>query len=344
MMKIIRSYSIILFLFIYSCGTNVNSDYSIIISKKSQFSKNGDKISLKIKNPSNKKIENLEFKINNVPIKDEYILNNKLGVNTIYASFTINEKAINLSKDLTIFSKNEPKLYTYKIINEFKHDIASYTQGLEFDDEYFLYESTGKYGYSSLKKIDFKTGKVLNKLFLDRSFFGEGITILDDILFQLTWKEKIGFVYDKSNFELIKSFNYNKSLEGWGLCNDGKVLYKSDGTEKIWILDPDSLEELSSFSVVTNNKIIKNINELEWYNGKIYANTYQFNKEVGIIIDPTSGSVDGVIDFKGLKERVKQHDKLDVQNGIAFHKKRKTFFVTGKNWNKLFEIKIFKNQ
>ena len=343
-MIILRSFTIILFLFIYSCGTNDNSDFSIIISKKSQFSKNGDKILLKIKNPSNKKIESLEFRINNIPINEEYVLNNDLGINTIQATFTINEKVIDLSKDLTIFSNNEPKLYTYKIINEFDHDIASYTQGLEFDDQFFLYESTGQYGYSSLKKIDFKTGKVLNKLFLDKSFFGEGITILQNNLFQLTWKEKTGFVYNKSNFELIKSFNYNKSIEGWGLCNDGKFLYKSDGTEKIWILDPDSLEELSSISVVTNNKIIKNINELEWYDGKIYANTYQFNKEVGIIIDPKNGSVIGVIDFKGLKERVKQHNKLDVQNGIAFHKKRKTFFVTGKNWNKLFEIKIFENQ
>jgi len=343
-MTIIRSFTLILFLFIYSCGTNVNSNYSIIISKKSEFLKNGDKISLKIKNPSNKKIKNLKFKINNILIKDEYILNNNLGVNIIHASFTINNKVINLNKDLTIFSNIIPKLYTYKIINEFEHDIASYTQGLEFDDEFYLYESTGQYGYSSLKKIDYKNGKVLNKLFLDKSFFGEGLTILENNLFQLTWKEKIGFVYDKNNFTLIKSFNYNKSIEGWGLCNDGKFLYKSDGTEKIWVLDPDSLEELSSISVVTNNKLIKNINELEWYDGKIYANTYQFNKEVGIIIDPTNGSVEGVIDFKGLKERVKQHNKLDVQNGIAFHKKRKTFFVTGKNWNKLFEIKIFENQ
>jgi glutamine cyclotransferase len=153
----------------------------------------------------------------------------------------------------------------------------------------------------------------------------------------------MGFVYNKNNFELIKSFDYNKSIEGWGLCNDGKRIYKSDGSEKIWILDPETLNELSFISIVTDKKVITKINELEWYNGKIYANTYQFNKEVGLIIDPKSGSVEGVIDFKGLKQKVKQHKKLDVQNGIAFHKKRNTFFVTGKNWNKLFEIKIFKN-
>ncbi|MAV04457.1 MAG: glutamine cyclotransferase, partial [Flavobacteriaceae bacterium] len=194
-----------------------------------------------------------------------------------------------------------------------------------------------------LIKIDYKNGLVLDKIFLDKSYFGEGLTIIGDNLYQLTWKQKIGFVYNKNNFELIKSFNYKKSIEGWGLCNDGTNIYKSDGTEKIWILDPETLNELSYISVVTNNKVITKINELEWYRGKIYANTYQFNKEVGLIIDPKSGSVEGVIDFKGLKEKVKKHDKLDVQNGIAFHSKKNTFFVTGKNWNKLFEIEIFEN-
>ena len=258
-------------------------------------------------------------------------------------SFEVNNKTYNLNKDLTIFSSKIPKLYSYRIINEFDHDISSYTQGLEFDDEYNLYESTGQYGYSSLIKIDYKNGLVLDKIFLDKSYFGEGLTIMGDNLYQLTWKQKIGFVYNKNNFELIKSFNYKKSIEGWGLCNDGINIYKSDGTEKIWILDPETLNELSYISVVTNNKVITKINELEWYRGKIYANTYQFNKEVGLIIDPKSGSVEGVIDFKGLKEKVKKHDKLDVQNGIAFHSKKNTFFVTGKNWNKLFEIEIFEN-
>ena len=126
------------------------------------------------------------------------------------------------------------------------------------------------------------------------------------------------------------------------MCNDGRQLYKSDGSEHLWILDADSQSELSKITAVTNNKVIKNINELEWVAGKIYANTYQFNKEVGIIIDPQSGAVEGVIDFTGLKQKVKKHPKLDVLNGIAFHPTRKTFFVTGKNWDKLFEVAIFK--
>ena len=337
---------ILIFTFLFtiiSCGTKPNPQYSLNITKSSDFLKNGEKINIHINNPKKHKLEKIQFKINDSIINSTYTLNNKLGKNQIQVSFLADNKNYSLTKEIIIFSSIKPKLYSYEIINEFDHDIASYTQGLEFDNEFNLYESTGQYGYSSLRKIDFKTGTILNKLFLDKSFFGEGLTILGNNVFQLTWKQKMGFVYNKNNFELIKSFAYNKSIEGWGLCNDGKRIYKSDGSEKIWILDPETLNELSFISIVTDKKVITKINELEWYNGKIYANTYQYNKEVGLIIDPKSGSVEGVIDFKGLKEKVKQHNKLDVQNGIAFHKKRNTFFVTGKNWSKLFEIKIFKN-
>ena len=121
---------------------------------------------------------------------------------------------------------------------------------------------------------------------------------------------------------------------------EGKHLYKSEKKKKIWKLDANNLEEISFINVVTNNKVINKINELEWYNNKIYANTYQFNKEVGLIINPENGEVEGVIDFSGLKEKVKNHSGLDVLNGIAYNEKRKTFFITGKNWSKLFEIKI----
>jgi glutamine cyclotransferase len=142
---------------------------------------------------------------------------------------------------------------------------------------------------------------------------------------------------------MIKSFNYDKSIEGWGLANDGKHIYKSDGTEKIWILDPDTLVELTNIEVVTDNKKVKNINELEIFENKIYANTYQFKKDVVLIIDKNSGAVDGIINFGDLRSKVKQHSELDVLNGIAYNKKRKTFFITGKKWDKIFEIRITKN-
>jgi glutaminyl-peptide cyclotransferase len=267
-------------------------------------------------------------------------LNNKLGKNILKATFSVDDKQYIINKEFVIYSSIKPKIYSYKIINEFSHDINSYTQGLEFSNNDFLYEGTGQYGYSMLKKVNYQTGEVLEKLFLDKSYFGEGITILNDKIFQLTWKSKMGFVYNLNDFKLLNSFNYNNSVEGWGLCNDGKYIYKSDGTEKIWKLDSNNLEEIDFVNVVTNNKVINKINELEWFNNKIYANTYQFNKEVGLIINPINGQVEGVIDFSGLKKKVKDHPKLDVLNGIAYNKKRQTFFITGKNWNKLFEIQI----
>ncbi len=334
---------LIVLIFICSCNNDDSLKLSLDIKKINDYLKNGDRIVLSIDNPANKKIENIVYKLNGVVVKEDINLNTNLGSNEISATFTINQKKMSLKKFFLVYSKNKPKLYTYEIINEYDHDISSYTQGLEFDENNVLFEGTGQYGYSTLKKIDFKTGNTIKNTFLDKNYFGEGITILNDKIYQLTWLKGIGFIYNKNTFEMIKSFEYNKSKEGWGLCNDGEFLYKSDGTEKIWKLDSKTLKELSNISVVTNNKVINKINELEWVDGKIYANTWQFNKEVGVIINPDNGSVDGVIDFSGLKERVTKHENLDVLNGIAYNKKTKTFFVTGKYWDKLFEIKIFQN-
>jgi len=147
-------------------------------------------------------------------------------------------------------------------------------------------------------------------------------------------------VYNMSDFTLEKSFKYTKSPEGWGICTDGKWLYKTDGSQKLWRLDPNTFEELDSKDIVTHNTFLSKVNELEYANGLIYGNTYQFNKDVVVIIDPSTGIVQGVVDFSGLKKKVQQHNRLDVFNGIAYHPTRNTFFVTGKYWNKLFEVEI----
>jgi glutaminyl-peptide cyclotransferase len=149
-----------------------------------------------------------------------------------------------------------------------------------------------------------------------------------------------GLVYDKETLKMQKSFPFSASKEGWGLCNNGTSLFKSDGTNRIWELDAKTYKEKGSIQVMTHKTSLKNLNELEWVEGKIYANTYQFKKDVVVIIDPLSGIVEGVVDFSGLKEKVKQHSQLNVFNGIAYHPTRKTFFVTGKNWDTLFELKI----
>jgi glutamine cyclotransferase len=262
-----------------------------------------------------------------------------LGIFKLTSSVFVQGKEYQQQEQLSVVSSNKPKLYSYTIVNEYPHDKTAYTQGLEFYRD-TLYESTGLRGKSSLRKVNYQTGELYQQITLDKVYFGEGISFLNDKLYQLTWQGNIGFQYEPNKLSMERSFAYQKSKEGWGLCNDGLRLYKSDGTHHIWFLDPEKQQEIGSIQVMTDKKAISKINELEWVNGKIYANTYQMSKEVGIIIDPNSGAVEGVIDFSGLKEKVEQVSNLDVLNGIAYHPKKQSFFVTGKNWSKLFEVKI----
>ena len=257
-------------------------------------------------------------------------------ITTLIVSILLVSCSENQSKTLP---KNNiiPTIYSYEIINEFPHDINAYTQGLEFYNGY-LYESIGRYGKSELRKVDYKSGKVLHKKKINRKYFAEGITIKDDLIYLLSWREKVGFIYDISTFNILDSFSYNKSKEGWGLCNDGETLYKSDGTDKIWLLDPKSLEELDYIQPHTNKRKLTNLNELEWINDRIYGNIY--GAEGIAIINPDNGIVEGVIDLSSLREKVTNHKDLDVLNGIAYNETSNSIFVTGKMWDKLFEIKI----
>ena len=334
-------YLIFLIILINSCGIKKTPDYKIIINSNDQLLNKNSSINLSIEALDSTDF-NVTYYLNGKKINSKITLSNsRLGSNTIDAILFGNDNKITISKKIDVFSTTSPKLYTYEILNEFNHDISAYTQGLEFNGEY-LYESTGLNGYSSIKKIDLFRDKIIETRFLDKQYFGEGLTIINDKIIQLTWKSKIGFIYDLKTFEMERSFNYGKSTEGWGLANDGTNIFKSDGTEKIWILDSNSYKEIDYFEVVTNNKKIKNINELEVVDNLIYANTYQFNNDVCVIINKVSGEVTGLIDFNGLRDKVKNHPELDVLNGIAYNKERKTFFVTGKKWNKIFEIRILR--
>ena len=265
----------------------------------------------------------------------------KLGNKTLLAKVKQHDHSFDLTKKIRILSDKAPELYTYEIINEFPHDIEAFTQGLEFQGQ-FLYEGTGRNGISSLRRTNFETGEVLVKVDLDYNYFGEGITILGDTIYQLTWQANTGFIYNTKTLEKLGSFQYGQSKEGWGLCNDGNVIYKSDGTEKIWMLNKRTLAEEGFIEIVTNKSLFNKANELEFVDGKIFANVWQ--KESMMIIDAHSGAIEGVVNLGGLKEKVRQHTKLDVLNGIAYHPERETFFVTGKNWNKLFEIRIVKKE
>lgn len=309
---------------------------------KTAFQKN-EVVGIAVKNLKNKDIEEITYKLDN----EELALNNnkitldqtELGAKTLTANISFEGETVEVSKNIKLLAEKAPEIYTYKILNEYPHDQNAYTQGLEFHQD-TLYESTGKKGKSSLRKVDFRTGKILKKIDLDNNYFGEGITILNNKIYQLTWQSGIGFIYDLRDFKKIDSFKYNQSREGWGLCNDGEKIFKSDGTEKIWFLNPQTMAEEGHFETVTNTSIFNKANELEYVNGKIYANVYQ--KESMMIIDAKSGAIEGVINFGGLKNKVTQHQNLDVLNGVAYHPERKTFFVTGKNWDKLFEVDILK--
>ena len=326
------------FLFL-SCRITKDPIIKIKTGQKANKAKAGSQLQLSV----NSSLENFKVKffLNDQPISSNHQFSDTdpLGEYKIKAVLTQEDKSFERTTIFTLLASKAPKLFTYEVINTYPHDITAYTQGLEFDGD-LLYESTGLNGKSSLRKVDYRNGEILKNKPLDKSFFGEGLTILENRIIQLTWKSQKGFVYDKTSLNIEKSFPYQESKEGWGLCNDGNKLYKSDGSERIWQINSNNFIEENSIQVMTNKLAIKNLNELEWVDGKIFANTYQFQKDVVVIINPENGAVEGVVDFSGLKEKTNQHPQLNVFNGIAYHKKRKTFFVTGKNWDKLFEVKI----
>ena len=210
----------------------------------------------------------------------------------------------------------------------------------------FLYETTGRRGQSTLRKVELKTGKVLKTVALDKKYFGEGMTILNDKIIWLTWQNKKGYVYNLDTFKQESEFTYNKSKEGWGLTHNETSLIKSDGTNKIWFLDPETKAEKSFIQVYNHKQSIPYLNELEFVNGKIYANYWK--KPLIAIINPTSGVVEGIANMTDLKKEMEKTQKLtdddDVLNGIAFDKENNRLFVTGKHWGKLFEIELIKKQ
>ncbi len=335
----------LLLLFINCGGSNptASSLFEIGLEENKKEFISNQKVGINIINKKEKTINKVAYFIDNTPLEvvdnKVQLKTNSLGNKTLSAKISYEEKTVEIEKKIKVLSAKAPEIYTYEIIAEYPHDIEAYTQGLEFYKD-TLYESTGRRGFSSLRKVDYKTGKIYKKIDLDNSYFGEGITILNDKIYQLTWQNKTGFIYDVNTFTKTGSFQYGESKEGWGLCNDGNKIFKSDGTEKIWFLNPNTLIEEQHIETVTNKSIFNKANELEYVNGKIYANVYQ--KPSIMIINASSGAIEGVVNFSGLKKKVTQHDNIDVLNGIAYHPKKETFFVTGKNWDKLFEVKIHK--
>lgn len=220
-------------------------------------------------------------------------------------------------------------IYAYKVINAYPHDKKAFTQGLIFEGGY-LYEGTGQYGSSTLRKVELETGKVVQIYKLPPQFFGEGITIYKNQIIQLTWQSHIGFVYDLKSFDLMREFRY--STEGWGITNDGKRLIMSDGTAKLYFLDPETFKQIDQLRVRNAQGLVNMLNELEYIRGEIYANVWQENRIARI--SPKTGMVLGWIDLGGLCRW------NGVLNGIAYDVESDRLFVTGKLWPYIYEIKL----
>jgi glutamine cyclotransferase len=224
----------------------------------------------------------------------------------------------------------------YRVIKTYPHDKTSFTQGLEYRDGFF-YEGTGLVGRSSLRKINVNTGQVVQKYDVPQPFFGEGITVLNDKIFQLTYKTETGFIYDKSTFRVLGTFKYPG--EGWGMTNDGKQIYMSDGTAQIRVWDPTTLKELRRITVRDGARTITDLNELEFARGEILANVWHQDRIARI--SPADGRVLGWIDLAGLLPKAERpSDPEAVLNGIAYDAAGDRLFITGKLWPKIFEIKL----
>lgn len=336
-------FAVILFV-ISSC----KSEYKFILNTPKSVQSNQD-LAISISEKGNKPIDSVQYSIGNKKIKSTNntatikINDYRLGKHTVTAIVFYENKTKKVSKPIYIMADSAPEIYTYKVINTYPHDKGAYTQGLEYHNG-FLYEGTGQKGASSIRKVELETGKVLQQKDLDEKYFGEGITILNNKLYQLTWQGGVGFIYNLESFEQEKEFKYTKSREGWGLTNNGDRIIKTDGSERIWFLNPDTLLEENYIEAYTNKQKVEKLNELEYINGKIYANRWQLNSI--LIINPENGKVEGVANLNSLKDLIEKDQKLEdsdeVLNGIAFDKENNRLFVTGKHWSKLYEIELIK--
>jgi glutamine cyclotransferase len=224
---------------------------------------------------------------------------------------------------------------TYRIRNVYPHDSSAFTQGLVYADG-VLYESTGLRGRSSLRRVNLETGGVLQQTSLLPEYFGEGIAVFQDRIYQLTWTTGVGFIYDKKTLGLVQEFRYG--IEGWGMTHDGTHLIVSDGSATLYYWDPKTLREVKRMPVTDGGKPVSNLNELEIVEEEIYANIWQQDRIARI--SPETGKVSGWIDLKGLLAPEDRRGGEDVLNGIAYDPDKKRLFVTGKLWPKLFEIEI----
>jgi glutamine cyclotransferase len=255
-----------------------------------------------------------------------------LGIQVFYADSM--HESHNVS--IVVLSDIVPEKYAYRVINTFPHDDKAYTQGLIFDDG-ILYESTGLQGKSSLRTVNISTGKIINMVALAPQYFGEGIAIYNNQIYQITYKSQVGFVYDKKTLRQIRSFDY-QIPEGWGLTTDENNLIMSDGSAQLFFIEPEFFTQVNKIEVFDNLGMIDSLNELEFIKGKILANVY--GQSYIVIIDPSTGKATGTVELRDLMPKGFRGDYNRVLNGIAYNPLTGNLYVTGKNWPVLYEIKL----
>ena len=330
---------LILFSFIVSC----NSDYKfkLIGPKKIKVS---ETLNLELKEANDFPIDSVQFSLNGIKIPGSAntisldISEKRLGKQLLSAQVFFGGQTKKINQEIYFLAAQSPTIHKFEIVNTYPHDAKAFTQGLFFKDGY-LYESTGQYGLSSVRKVELETGEVLQKVSIDEKYFGEGMTYWNNKLYVLTWRAEKGLIFDFETFDLEGSFPYGQSKQGWGLTNNETELIKSDGTERIYFLDPENQKEKHFIEAYTDSRKAERLNELEFINGEIFANIW--NQNTIIIIDPDNGAITGMIDLQSLKKQIKSNGDADqVLNGIAYDSATNRLFVTGKNWDKLFEIRL----
>lgn len=338
--------------FISSCKENTTTTYRSFLSPLTGLNvASGKEFDVKVQFGAEQKVDSVVYLIDTVKVlsksdtsaiklKTEGL---KLGNHLLTAKIFGGGKSEDLTSNINVLAAQAPVEYGYKVIKSLPHDTSSYVEGLEYHDGFF-YESAGDYGHSSLRKVDPASGKVLQKADLDKQYFGEGITVIGNKIIQLTYREKVGFVYDKATFKKLSDFSYTTGREGWGLAFDGQKVLNTDGSNTIFFLNKDTYQKIGSIDVFDDKGAIQNLNELEMIDGKIYANVYTTNNI--LIINPENGVVEGKIDLSGLlpADYFKTEDEKanNVLNGIAYDKATKRLFVAGKKWPHIFQIELVK--
>jgi glutamine cyclotransferase len=305
----------------------------------------GEEVKVQLDIPAENKVSGISYLVDgktvgSKPNQDSFAIKTadlSLGYKLISAVVDNGMTKDTVTINIVLKSAIKPEAFTYKVINVFPHDTSSYTQGLEYHDGKFL-ESTGEYGASSLRWVALESGKALQRIDIEKQYFAEGSTLIGDRIIMLTWQENIGFVYDSKSLNQLSTFPYQNSRQGWGLTNDGQRLIKSDGTNRIWFLNATDYKEESYIDVYDNVGEVDNLNELEYINGKLYANLYTTDKIA--VIDPKTGAVEQYLDMTGLLPAKDRFANTDVLNGIAWDAGGKRLFVTGKKFNQLFQVEL----